>query len=134
MAINVFVRARDATRPTEWDVGFSNPPPQGKVPINVAPGSGPEEINFHILGTPGVNADFDPSDPIWVTSSGSCPTQSGLDPQIAVTQISPNLLKISDSNAVAGNLHYQLNFQGADPCDPIIINGGSGGPGAGGNQ
>jgi hypothetical protein len=133
MATNVFVRARNTTRPTEWDVGFNNPPPQGKVPINVGQGSGPEEISFHLLGTPGMNADFDPNDPIWVTSSGSCPTQSGLDPQITVTQKSQNLLKISDTNAVAGTLHYQLNFQGADPCDPIIINGGVG-AGPGGNQ
>lgn len=126
MATNVFVRARDATRPTVWDVGFNNPPPQGKVPINVAQGSGREDIIFHLLGTPGMNADFDPTDPIWVASSGSCPTQSGLDPQITIFQKSPNLLTISDTNAVAGTLHYQLNFRGADPCDPIIINGGSG--------
>jgi len=130
MATNVFVRARDATRPTVWDVGFNNPPPQGKVPINVAQGSGPEDIIFHLLGTPGVNANFDLSDPIWVKSGGSCPTQSGLDPQITISQKSQNQLAINDKNLVAGNLHYQLNFVGADPCDPIIINGGVGaGPG-----
>jgi hypothetical protein len=133
MTTNVFVRARDATRPIEWDVGFNNPPAQGKVPITVGQGSGPEDIIFHLLGTPGVNANFDTADPIWVTSSGSCPTQSGLDPQISISQISQNLLTISDSNARAGNLHYQLNFQGnVDPCDPIIINGGVGSSGGGG--
>lgn len=126
MPTNVFVRARDATRPTVWDVGFNNPPPQGQVPINVAQGSGPEDIIFHLLGTPGMNANFDPADPIWVNSGGSCPTQSGLDPQVTVSSNSQNRLTISDTNAVAGTLHYQLNFQGADPCDPIIINGGSG--------
>lgn len=130
MATNVFVRARDATRPTVWDVGFNNPPPQGKANINLAKGSGAQDIIFHLLGTPGMNANFDPTDPIWVKSGGSCPTQSGLDTQITITRKSQNQLTINDTNLVAGNLHYQLNFVGADPCDPIIINGGVGtGPG-----
>lgn len=130
MATNVFVKARGSSMPTEWDVGFTNPPPQGKANINLAKGSGAQDIIFHLVASPGVNASFDPTDPIWVNSGGSCPTQSGLDPQITVSQKTQNQLTIRDANSVAGNLHYQLNFQGAGPCDPIIINGGVGtGPG-----
>lgn len=129
---NVFVRARNSNRPTQWDVDLRTPPAAGSnARVVLGAGAGPENINFHLLPTPGTNITFDTANPIWVRQD-SCPTQAGLDPQITVANTQPNMLSIRDENSVACELHYQLNFLGADPCDPIIINGG-GGVGGGGN-
>lgn len=133
MPINVHVKARPQNAPIEWDVDFKSPPDPGKVRIDLPRGSGPQDIVFHLVPTHGLDAQFDPNDPIWVSRGDSCPGQSGLDPQITVVgSTSANKLTIHNANSGPGcTLHYQLNFLGAEPCDPIIINGGGGldGPG-----
>jgi len=128
MPINVHVKARPEGGSIEWDVDFKSPPDPGKVKIELPRGAGPEEIVFHLVPTHGLDVEFNPDDPIWVSRGDRCPDQRGLDPQISIAGTSARKLRIHNANSGAGcTLHYQLNFLGADPCDPIIINGGGGG-------
>jgi hypothetical protein len=91
-------------------------------------------IEFRLQGKAAQKLDFDlAGGPIWVQAN-SCPTlPSSVPGEITVLSTSTaNRLDIQNKNLNAGDLHYRLNFlddQGnAVHWDPVIRNGGGGGP------
>ena len=95
-------------------------------------------IEFRLQGKAGQVLDFDLDtsppvvEPIWV-EAGQCPTQCNPFPSdFSVASKSANVIKVQDRNLVAGDFHYRLNFVDAagnkTHWDPIIRNGGEGGP------
>lgn len=95
-------------------------------------------IEFRLQGKAGQVLDFDldPSppvtEPIWV-KAGQCPTQCDPFPSdFSIVDKSANVLKVRNKNLLTGDFHYRLNF--VDNAgnkvhwDPIIRNGGGGGP------
>ena len=95
-------------------------------------------IEFRLQGKAGQVLDFDLDtnapivEPIWV-EAGQCPTQCGPFPSdFCVLSKSANVIKVQDRNLSVGDFHYRLNF--VDDAgnkihwDPIIRNGGDGGP------
>ena len=70
-------------------------------------------------------------DPIWIQAGTAKPTQHVVDPQITdISGQNSTKLKFEDANSGdAMTLTYRLNFSdGAPSLDPIIQNGGGGGP------
>jgi hypothetical protein len=95
-------------------------------------------IEFRLQGKAGQVLDFDldpnlpVKEPIWV-ESGQCPTQCNPFPSdFSVVRKSPNVIEVQNRNLNAGDFHYRLNFvdSGGNKVhwDPIIRNGGGGGP------
>ena len=89
-------------------------------------------IEFRLQGKAGHMLDFDLSDPIWI-QAGSCPTAPCNFPEITVLPSSTsNRLDVQNRNLSEAELHYRLNFvdQAGNKLhwDPIIRNGGEGGP------
>jgi hypothetical protein len=124
--INMFLKARRVNGQVEWDLGQSNPPPQGKAPVDVGKGDGCN-IVIHLVPTPGINATFSISDPVWIQEGGACPPQSGNNcpDQIDSVSCDSNTLTLHDTNTRQCSIIYQMNFDRAPPCDPEIKNGGS---------
>ena len=85
---------------------------------------GPHLIVFSIKDGQGVT--FSEKDPIWVHEGAASPTQPGLHDQIPAWRVrdSGKKLVVFDWNDQKVDLSYRLNFNGADPLDPIIKNGG----------
>ena len=86
------------------------------------------EFEIKIVDGDGINFS---DDPIWIQAGTAKPTQHVIDPQI--TDISgQNTTKLTFEDANSGDpmtLTYRLNFtKDAPPLDPIIKNGGGGGP------
>lgn len=129
MAKNIFVRAQGSGNPTGWDIGFANPPAPGIVEIDLPECSGPEDIVFHLVARNAADkVIFNVKDPIWVKWVSKCPQKKGLHKQITLsgTPTDRQFTIHSDNSGRKRKLRYRLNFIGADPCDPIIINGGNG--------
>jgi hypothetical protein len=125
--INMFLKARRVNGQVEWDLGQSNPPSNGKARIDVPKGSDPREIVIHLVPTPGINASFDQNNPVWIQEGGSCPPQYGNNCPDQIDRIGcdSNTLTLHDTNTRECSIIYQMNFNGAPPCDPEIKNGGS---------
>jgi len=84
--------------------------------------------NFKITIVDGDGITFS-NDPIWVQAGTAKPTEPVIDPQITkIKGKNTPVLTFHDANSgPAMTLTYQLNFNNADPLDPIILNGGGGG-------
>jgi hypothetical protein len=124
--INMFLKAKRVNGHVDWDLGQHNPPVNGKARVNVPEGDGCN-IVIHLVPTPGINASFDTSDPVWIQEGGSCPPQSGNNCPDQIDRIScdRNTLTMHDTNSRECRIIYQMNFTGAPACDPEIKNGGS---------
>lgn len=115
----------------DWDVGFTNPPPPGKEPIELDEDSGGHNLVFRSVRNQqqGLEFDFDTADPIWVHEGNGCPPGPGIHTeQIKIKEsASGKRVRVHDKNCGrARRLGYQLNFlpAGTPACDPIIENGG----------
>jgi hypothetical protein len=93
-------------------------------------------IEFRLQGKAGHTLDFDfadPPGPMWV-QAGDCPTaQCGVPGEITVLASSTaNRLEVENKNLIKEDFYYRLNFVDAGGnklhWDPIIRNGGDGGP------
>ena len=90
-------------------------------------------IEFHLHGQAGQKLDFDLADPIWV-KAGSCPTtRCSVPNEITVLPSSTkDRLDVQNRNLQQAEFHYRLNFVDSAGnkhfWDPIIRNGGDGGP------
>jgi len=106
--------------------------------INFPDGQPTSNIEFRLQGKAGqvLNFDLDTTapvkEPIWV-ESGQCPTQCNPFPSdFRIVSRAANKLEIENRNLNVGDFYYRLNF--VDNAgnkvhwDPIIRNGGGGGP------
>lgn len=93
-------------------------------------------IEFRLQGKAGQKLDFDLNcmgGPIWVKAN-NCPTQPNSVPgEITVLNSSTvNRLDVENKNLIAGDFYYRLNFlddqNKPTSWDPVIRNGGGGGP------
>jgi hypothetical protein len=89
-------------------------------------------IEFRLQGKAGQTLDFDLADPIWIQPD-TCPTAPCNYPEVTVLPSStPNRLHVQNRNLSEVELHYRLNFVDSAGnkvhWDPIIRNGGEGGP------
>ena len=112
----------------KWKTGGPGDYPVIKFDKN----DGPDLIVFKIKN-PEPHIKFAESDAIWV-QAGSKPQQSGLGNQIANPKTMENGKKLVvvdwNDNPTPVDLHYRLNFESpVQSLDPIIRNGGEGGPG-----
>ena len=125
--INMFLKARRENGQVEWDLGGQNPPARGKAPVDVPKGSGARDIVIHLVPTAGIDATFDTSDPVWLQEGGNCPPRRGNNCPDQIDRITcdRNTLTMHDTNSRACTIIYQMNFNGAGPCDPDIKNGGT---------
>lgn len=124
--INLYAKPTQKNGNFDWDLGFRNPPENGKARVNLPANSGQHTIQIHLVPTSGLNVAFNTDDPIWVTEGTTCPPPEGSkSEQISVKRCNEQLLEIHDKNDGAPRiLTYQLNFLGAAPLDPQIQNGG----------
>ena len=124
--INLYARPAQRNGGLDWDLGFHNPPDNGKAKVRLPANSGEHKIHIHLVPSGGLDIGFNTEDPIWVTEGTTCPPpRCSTSEQIAVTRCTAKLLEIHDKNdGPARTLTYQLNFVGADPLDPQIENGG----------
>ena len=125
--INMFLKARLVNGQVEWDLGQSNPPANGKAPVELPKGADARNIVIHLVRNPDVDAFFNTTDPVWIQEGGSCPPPSGNNCRDQIDQITcdSNTLTMHDTNTRECRIIYQMNFTGAPPCDPEIKNGGS---------
>lgn len=124
--INLFAKATQKNGGLDWDLGFHNPPENGKAKVDLPANSGEHRIHIHLVPTGGVDVAFNTGDPIWVVEGTTCPPPNGSkSDQVSVKRCTQHLLEIHDKNDGAPRtLTYQLNFVGAAPLDPQIQNGG----------
>jgi hypothetical protein len=71
---------------------------------------------------------------VWLGKTTKCPPPSGNNcpDQIDRIDCESRKLTMHDTNSEECTITYQMNFVGADPCDPEIRNGGI--PVDGGNR
>ena len=134
-ALHIWVRPRMENGKLEWDVD-DNPEPAEKYKkvVSLEDGSGPRRIVFHLHDPDGLDLMFDCANPIYAEDNVACPPAQALNSgQITKISCSQNTLTIRNENSDKARLiRYQLNFRYtdntiADPCDPVILNGGGGG-------
>jgi hypothetical protein len=106
--------------------------PKVSFPAN----SGPHLVVFKIAdNNVSSTATFNATDPMWIKQGNSSPTSTGMDPQIADWAIfdGGKTLVLLDTNSQAGDLSYRVKADNYGPVlDPIIRNGGTTTPPAGG--
>ena len=90
--------------------------------IDLPRNSGSHVITFDIEGANDIKFS---QDPIWV-QPGQKPNGKANSKQMPLWKVQDQgkQLVVANCNDVAGKLHYQLNFTGHDPLDPVIENGG----------
>lgn len=118
----------DPSSPKKWKLkhdGKSGTKPSDYPVIDLKKDDGPHLIVFTIKNGEGITFS---DDPIWVQEGTTPPSQKAESPQIPVWRIKDNGKKLVafdwNDNPEPIDLAYRLNFNGADPLDPIIKNGG----------
>ena len=128
----------------KWElevVGKGKGGPGNYPALDIPPKQSATKINVEIVNGPGLNYKFaKDGDSLWVSAGGQDPTGPSTYPaQIPVDKIKTKShdmkLEFVDLNQGGKiDLHYTLNFvdqnnQQSSTLDPIIRNGGDGGPG-----
>ena len=127
------VPGENGTTVWEMSVGGKKYLPDGYPIIDLKHDSGPADFAFTIANPGAVK--FMPyvenvSSPIYIWGEPGKPPKGVISHQIHSIDIKDNgaRLEFKDKNkGMPRTLTYQLNFDGADPLDPVIQNGGGGG-------
>lgn len=116
----------EPTKASKWKVKHDGKEESDKSlypVIELGKNKGPHLIVFKIKDGPGITFS---SDPIWVQAGTTPPSHHSESDQIPTWQVrdAGKKLVVFDWNDQPGDLAYRLNFNGYDPLDPIIRNGG----------
>lgn len=133
--INVKLTLEDQNGTTGWHMdiaGVGKGGPNNYPKANANYGNN-VDFTYVITGNGTQNVTF-ASDPIWIApdnGSGKSPAESGVntDEIKDINVTGGKVLTFTDLNTTNDLLTYQLNFNGAVPLDPIIVNNGGGPPG-----